>query len=126
MSISIASRLLSYPFMAAVNALIPTETATYDQAAIILSENLSSIPPSAIFMALGGALLSLASSLFFGLLGTYIYKCRCIHKLDQIQSPDFEGDAQDALLRSRGVNLFGPLLAMMLLDVLYMLLISFL
>ena len=126
MSISIASRLLSYPFMAAVNALIPTETATYNQAATILSENLSSIPPSAILMTLGGALLSLASSLFFGLLGTYIYKGRCIHKLDQIQAPDFEGDAQTALLRNRGVNLFGPLLAMMLLDVLYMLLISFL
>ena len=91
MSISIASRLLSYPFMAAVNALIPTETATYNQAATILSENLSSIPPSAILMTLGGALSSLASSLFFGLLGTYIYKGRCIHKLDRSRPRTLRG-----------------------------------
>ena len=125
LSVSIASRLLSYPFMAAYNALVPAE-ATYAEAVSILSANLSSIPTSAMLLTFCGLLLSLACSLVFGLFGTYIYKNRCLHKLEQIQSPDFEGDAQTALRRSRGVNLFGPLLSMMLLDVLYMLLISFL
>ena len=125
LSASIASRLLSYPLMAAVNALIPAQ-ATYVESRAILSAHLTDIPPSALLLFAGGILLSLACSLFFGMFGTYFYKKRCLHKLEQLHSPDFEGDADAALLRSRGVNLFGPLLAMALLDIAYMLLISFL
>ena len=125
LSVSIASRLLCYPFLSAYSSLVPSG-ATYAETTAILAENMSNIPASSLVMVFGGFVLTFLCSLFFGLFGTYIYKNRCIHKLRQINSPDFEGDSQAALLRSRGVNLFGPLLAMMLLDVLYMLLISFL
>lgn len=125
LSVSIASRLLSYPFMSVIYSLVPAE-ATYAEAVAAVSSNMASIPNSAFLLTLIGALLSLLCNLFFGLFGTYVYKTRCIHKLEQLHSPDFEGDVQTAFLRSRGVNLFGPLLAMTLLDVVYMLLISFL
>ena len=121
---SLASQLFTVPFMMAFNNLFPAETAvTYG----MLYESLGKGQFSTLSLVLlfCGGLLTLLTSVLFGLFGDAIYKSHCIGKIKAIKASDSE-DVHMDLLRSGGVNLFGPVIAVMLLNFLYPLIISFL
>ena len=124
MVLSLASSLLTLPFLNALYAALPAG-ATSAELAAAWSVGGVSVPLPALLMVLAGGVLAVAGRVLFGLFGTYIYKSRCLRKLEQIRRlEEDDGDPQNALLRARGVNLFGPLLAYALQEMLLMLLTS--
>jgi len=112
--ISIVANLLTVPFYAQlINLGIKINNYNIQTASEVV-KSLGELSPGAIITFCAALAISLCMSLVCGILGDYIYKKHTISTVKQIKTEN--GDVATDYRKKGGVNIFGFLIAMLLLD----------
>ena len=121
----IAAQLLNLPFALTLSNLV----AGQEQANVYLFDfvmhNINQFSTASILLSVGSIVLSLIIRIVIGILGDSIYQSHCLTKIKEIKASDVE-DTRLEFMRKGGVNILGPVIAMMLENIFYIFCTSFL
>ena len=98
-ALQIAFSMLTIPFVAATNQLDLSSAGNSFEMALLITENISIIGKSVIYIATIGSLLNTLLMVLFAIFGDYIYRNRVISSVTEIKT---NSDDIDASFRKKG------------------------